>query len=505
MKTPNSGALMCAFLFASTLSIFAQGSLTPPGAPSPTMKTLDEVEPRTPISSVPFTISSSGSYYLTRSLTAAASTTAITVDADNVSIDLRGHILSGTNATAVGINVPSNRSNLVVENGILRSFTTGVNAPGVDGARLERLTVSDCGGGAFGSASLGAGFNSIFRDCVVIRHNGGNPSAGFNVGFNAVVENCSASQGSGSAHGFLSTSFSNFSHCSANSNAGDGFSVGIGSIFRSCASSQNFGSGFSATSGARFESCDSYNNIGNGIVGSNDCAVTNCVVRGSGGTAGISCGDGSSLVNCVSSGNTNATAQSGGFVVGNGCSVIGCVAKANTNTNGTGTAFTGYGITTGSDCTVKDCTVQGNKGDGIQASSGSEIVNCTSNGNGNGVNGSGIIGAVRMLVRNCTVVDNRKNGIAVSGDSVVLENHASHNGQGASAAGIDTTLNSGTNSRIEGNRARDNVGTGILGSSSDVIIRNFSTGSATNYNPASGANFGPIELPSTSTHPSANF
>jgi hypothetical protein len=32
-------------------TLHAQGSLTPPGAPAPTMKSLDQVEPRTPISS----------------------------------------------------------------------------------------------------------------------------------------------------------------------------------------------------------------------------------------------------------------------------------------------------------------------------------------------------------------------------------------------------------------------------------------------------------------------
>jgi hypothetical protein len=61
-------------LLLSTLSpplstVFAQGSLTSPGAPAPTMKTLAQIEPRTPISSAPFTISVPGSYYLTTNLT----------------------------------------------------------------------------------------------------------------------------------------------------------------------------------------------------------------------------------------------------------------------------------------------------------------------------------------------------------------------------------------------------------------------------------------------------
>src|SRR5437667_49820 len=44
---------------------FGQGSLTPPGPPAPSMKSLAQIEPRTPISSLPFTINAAGSYYLT--------------------------------------------------------------------------------------------------------------------------------------------------------------------------------------------------------------------------------------------------------------------------------------------------------------------------------------------------------------------------------------------------------------------------------------------------------
>ncbi len=72
MKTQSrSGALLCAFFVAKTISIFGQGSIFPTTAPSvPTMKTLDQVEARTPLAGGTLPVSiGSGSYYLTGNLT----------------------------------------------------------------------------------------------------------------------------------------------------------------------------------------------------------------------------------------------------------------------------------------------------------------------------------------------------------------------------------------------------------------------------------------------------
>ena len=91
---------------------FAQGSLTPPGAPAPTMKSLAQIEPRTPISSLPFTITNAGSYFLTTNLTGQAGTNGITISADHVTIDLNGFAIIGVANSGVGVLVSGPRSYL---------------------------------------------------------------------------------------------------------------------------------------------------------------------------------------------------------------------------------------------------------------------------------------------------------------------------------------------------------------------------------------------------------
>jgi hypothetical protein len=112
-------------------TLLAQGSLTPPGAPAPTMKTLQQVEPRVPISSAPFTITQPGSYYLTTNLTVSGGN-AITIATNDVTLDLNGFTISSTTnpASGIGILLSGSLRNITIQNGFIRGGVTN-NGSGV--------------------------------------------------------------------------------------------------------------------------------------------------------------------------------------------------------------------------------------------------------------------------------------------------------------------------------------------------------------------------------------
>src|SRR3954470_4200181 len=104
--------------FCSTVNmhlstVFAQGTLTPPGAPAPTMKTLDQVEPRTPIDATHtpgdadslFKITQPGSYYLTANVTGVPAKHGVEIAASGVTLDLNGFDLVGVPGSLDGVSV----------------------------------------------------------------------------------------------------------------------------------------------------------------------------------------------------------------------------------------------------------------------------------------------------------------------------------------------------------------------------------------------------------------
>src|SRR5262245_30915896 len=104
--------LVMFFMVLTVLTVWASaGNLNPPaGTIAPTMKDLNTVEPRTPISSLPFTIGLPGSYYLTRDLTGTSGQYGIIVLASDVTLDMSGFALHGVPGSLDGIFIQGSRS-----------------------------------------------------------------------------------------------------------------------------------------------------------------------------------------------------------------------------------------------------------------------------------------------------------------------------------------------------------------------------------------------------------
>jgi hypothetical protein len=215
----NTAARILTLIAIFNIAAYGQGALTPPGAPAPTMKTLAEVfneivanglqalgiqtdvtnikadtaatklavlaikgDSRIPISSIPFVIGTSGSYYLTKNLSTTTGD-AIVIVANEVTVDLNGFTLSSTHPTGSGsaININGTRKNIRIRNGIIKGTTTLAGSVYTPGGFDEGIlsTSPDCRNitildiSVLGTAASGIDFGTedemslIVKDCTV--------------------------------------------------------------------------------------------------------------------------------------------------------------------------------------------------------------------------------------------------------------------------------------------------------------------------------------------------
>jgi len=280
----NSLWLLALVLALTPGAALGQGSLTPPGAPAPTMKTLTQVEPRTPIDSLPCIIDQSGSYYLTSNLTAAPGVNGISVAADHVTIDLGGFaLLGGGGAAAAGINVPAAQRDLNVRNGTIASWSgQGILASNAHNSQFEHLRIA-----SNGSVGLQAGQACAIRDCVLEANQGD----GINAAERCLIKDC---ESSGNSNGFqVQGNGTRITDCVAADNTLTGIVVtGVIGTITTCTATSNGQDGINVGSGCRVDQCTVIINGRHGIFTQDGCTVKNCTANGNVGDGiqvGLSC------------------------------------------------------------------------------------------------------------------------------------------------------------------------------------------------------------------------
>jgi parallel beta-helix repeat protein len=119
----------------------------------------------TKITSVPYTISAPGFYYLSGNLTYSGSTNAITVNADDVTLDLMGFSLtnSGPKGSTYGVNL-TGRTNVEIRNGTVRNFNFGVYDGLVNSTNGKHCAINVRAYGNTLGITL-AGINNLIKGC----------------------------------------------------------------------------------------------------------------------------------------------------------------------------------------------------------------------------------------------------------------------------------------------------------------------------------------------------
>jgi hypothetical protein len=327
-----AGALVCAFFFAPTASLYTQGSLTPPGPPEPTMKTLAQIEPRTIVNDAntpgdktnTFIISQPGSYYLTDNITGAAGKHGVSIQANDVTLDLNGFALIGNGAGLAfvrGVDLPAAQTNVTIRNGSLRNWHGGGIRADTTRLLAEKLTLT---GNTF-SPGISVGNGSLVRDCVASTN-----GLGFQGADRSQFVSCISTENSGP--GFLVANYVTITDCTSSRNGGDGIAAGGTYLITRSSSTRNDMNGINTAGVGTIADCVGSNNGADGIVSASfppvsSSNITNCSANANVGHGIV--GTRSSVTNCAASGN----GKSG--ILASQAVVAFCMATSNNQSAGT--------------------------------------------------------------------------------------------------------------------------------------------------------------------------
>jgi hypothetical protein len=325
MRTRVHACIAAAAVFIAAPAI--AGDLNPPGAPAPTMKTLDEVEPRIPVGPLTtpgdadsvYKITQSGSYYLTGDVLGADRMSGVEIEASGVTLDLMGYEVFGlapSGRSQSGVRVTqAGAINVVIRNGSARAWgDDGVDATLADSCVLENLVASQNGRSgvragdraavravtavANNAEGVRAGASSLVADVVATD----NLVAGVVVGGNAVVR---ASVATGSAEGMIAEGVgSRFESCIASNNTGDGFVGADATAFIGCTARDNGVDGFAGAREVRMQGCTAYRNGDDGASVTGNAFIIGSVFNDNGSNGVESTGGGTTVLDCLAERNT---------------------------------------------------------------------------------------------------------------------------------------------------------------------------------------------------------
>jgi parallel beta-helix repeat protein len=258
------GAVVAVWAVTSLVGVVQGGPMNPPGPPGETTIPLNDIRGSTPLypEDMPYNLNHSGSYYLTGDWHLdAPGTDAITISADNVTLDLNGFALIGP-GKGVGSDdgvyvecgteiVPELCYNISIYNGTVRDWGgSGVNAFFSASSEFANLRLSNNG-----DAGLVAEWGTV-TDSVA----SGNDGFGFRVAYSTVLGSYASSNG---GDGFIG-SWLVLTDCFSYGNLGDGIAVGESTV-SNCETGTNEGNGIRVTSDSLVAGNVAENNTGAGI------------------------------------------------------------------------------------------------------------------------------------------------------------------------------------------------------------------------------------------------